>query len=83
VFLGIHVCNKDCPSERDADGNFLPMLLNDDSPAWKSLQASDKLPLHNTQSDQLGTTLTFWYFNNDQSASLLNFVQRNGSDFHI
>jgi hypothetical protein len=83
LFLGIHVGDKDIPGERDADGNLLTMFLDDYSPAWKSLQASDELPLHNTQTDQLGAASTFRYFNNYQSASLLDLVQRNGVRFHI
>jgi hypothetical protein len=83
LFPGIHIRDEDCPRERDANGDLLPMFLDNHSPAWKSLQASDKLTLHNSQTYQLRATSPFRNLNNYQTASLPNLMQGNKVGLHV
>lgn len=81
LFFGIRIGDEDCPGERDADGNLLPMFLDDYGSARKSLQASYELPLDNTKTNQLGAILAFRSLDDHRSTSFLNLVQRNRVGF--
>jgi hypothetical protein len=69
--------------ERHANGDFLPVFLNDDRTPREPLEASDEFPLDDAKANQLGPSFALWNVNNYKPASLGYLMQGYGRRFHI